>query len=136
MLSPPPREFRATHFLRVAAFVVVGCAPHREETIPTYRDDVANVLSTRCAECHNASRAEGGWRATSYYEVVGCIADGTVATRPNDPPILRALARPSHAAVADTRALLEKWIAAGAPASRGGVHPPGFVELLIGFGHR
>ncbi len=126
------RKLRAMQFLRVSivfSLLASACGTtHRDETVPTYRDDIAGVLETRCVECHNGSRAEGGWRATSYYETIGCVADGAVATRKNDSPILRALSRPSHANVADARELLEKWIAAGAPSSRGGVHSPSFVD--------
>jgi predicted CxxxxCH...CXXCH cytochrome family protein len=122
---------RVAQFLRAATFaasLLSACAPHREESVPTYRDQVAALLSSRCAECHNATRAEGSWKATSYYEAIGCVADGSVATRKNDAPILRALARPSHAAVADTRAVFERWIAAGAPAFTSGTHAAAFVD--------
>jgi predicted CxxxxCH...CXXCH cytochrome family protein len=126
--SRSERRLRAAHFLRLvigAAILVAACGVHREETVPNYRDDIAPVVASRCVGCHNT---EGAWRATSYRDVIGCVADGTVATRPNDAPLLRALAQPTHATVADTRPLFERWIAAGAPAFRGGVHAASFGD--------
>ncbi len=114
----------------IVGHALVGCAPERVEADPTYEADVAPLFAQKCASCHQGDAPPGGWRATSYVDVVGCVAsDGAPATRPDAAPILRVLGG-SHAGYVsdDEREILERWIAAGAPAFRGGVHDPSFVD--------
>jgi len=112
----------------IMAASVAACSTHRAEQVPTYRDDLAVVVVQRCTPCHAEPAPAGGFRASSYLDVIGCTADGTPAARSDNAPILRALASPSHSGVADTRELFERWIRAGAPAFTGGVHPASFID--------
>ena len=122
------------HVLIVCAFVIAfltACGTKREDPAPTFRNDVGPLLGAKCLACHAGESAAGGYRVTSYLETIGCVAsDGAPATRPSDAPILRALARPDHAGLLndDEHTMLERWVAAGAPAFASGVHPASFVD--------
>lgn len=114
----------------IIGHVAVACAPERVEVDPTFADDVGPLLARKCASCHRGDAPAGGWRATSYVDAVGCVAsDGAPATDADRAPILRVLAG-THAGrlTDDERRVLERWIAAGAPAFRGGVHAASFVD--------
>jgi predicted CxxxxCH...CXXCH cytochrome family protein len=98
---------------------------------PTWRADVAPLVASRCAECHAGTTPAAGWRATSYLDVIGCIANAP-AVLPSDEraPILAAVERGVHAGRLDPseRATLAAWVGAGAPAFRGVVHAPGIAD--------
>jgi predicted CxxxxCH...CXXCH cytochrome family protein len=114
--------------------VLSSCAEERTtESAPVYDIEVAPLLQSRCVACHQGETPAAGWRATSYLEVIGCVAgDGAPATLPADEraPILRVLDTDSHRALvnASARAILDDWVRAGAPSSRPSVHPSGIAD--------
>lgn len=111
----------SAQFLRVAAVVAItACAADPKETVPSYREDIAPVLLTRCGSCH--ADGAGGFRVGNYVDAIGCLNGSTTDA------MLVALSRPSHASVADTRALIARWVSAGSPAFSGGVHDPSFAD--------
>lgn len=99
---------------------------------PSYRDDVAPILAAKCASCHSGDAAAAGWRATSYVDAIGCTANGTAVTVAADgvAPIVAVLHDATHAGLATDAdaSVLSRWVAAGTPAFRGGVHDPSFVD--------
>lgn len=109
-----------------AVVATLGCAPDRAQPIPTFRDDVAGIFAAKCNRCHDGATPAAGYRTSSYLDVLGCLS-GVAATTG---PLARALGSASHAGfvTAEERATIERWLAAGAPALRGGVHPAGFVD--------
>lgn len=120
---------RGWFFVAIAATSAMACSTsERAEPAPTYRDVVGPLLAEKCAGCHQGATAAGGWRATSYIDVIGCLPDGTSAVQGENPPILRALSTPTHAAVAGVRDQLEQWLRDGARASGTGVHPAEFLD--------
>lgn len=127
-----------SRILPMFALVVTmsACSSERRETAadPTYRDDVGDLLRAKCARCHAGSAAPAGWSAERFVDVVACTASGTPVTvqtpDAGDAPLVAVLARPDHAALVSESevALLRRWVAAGAPAIRAGVHAPSFVD--------
>ncbi|MBK7400361.1 MAG: CxxxxCH/CxxCH domain-containing protein [Myxococcales bacterium] len=118
---------RAFGVILAATSTLAACSPDRAEPVPTFREDIAPLFAAKCTKCHDGATAAAGYRTTSYLSVVGCVA-GVAATAESG-PLLRALAG-THAGyvTADERSLIERWVGGGAPASRGGVHPVGFVD--------
>jgi predicted CxxxxCH...CXXCH cytochrome family protein len=110
-----------------------GCRARREPAQDTvaYRADIGPLLAARCASCHGPLRAEAGWRADSYLGAIGCVAGRgvTLASGTESAPLVTALSRADHVPLldADERALVIRWIDAGAPAGRG-VHESAFVD--------
>lgn len=81
---------------------------------PSFARDIAPVLAGRCVACHGADRARGGVRLDGYAQVIGHVVRGAPARS----RIVRALDPPrdeSHRVDPATLALLERWIAEGAP---------------------
>jgi predicted CxxxxCH...CXXCH cytochrome family protein len=131
-----------------SALAFAGLAPacsssDRAEAPPTFRDDVSTVLNAKCVECHSGANPAGGWRASSYMDVVGCVSsDGHGATLPRTDgdaataPIVSALSTKTHQgslplakrASKDEIELFTQWIAAGALPWQSSVHAPGFVD--------
>lgn len=117
----------------VAACVSVRTDTESLSQAPTYRDGVAELFRAKCAQCHAGPAPAGGWRADSFAGAVGCVASGASAIAPVDGQralILAALARPDHASLLspEERASLERWLAVGAPSTRGGAHPASFFD--------
>lgn len=120
--------FARTQFLRVVVgAAIAGCISERAPLEPSYRDDIGPLVAARCASCHSGEAPAGGLGLGSYLDLIGC-ANGQPLTVGGDPKLLRALDGPSHASVRDTRDVLARWLARGAPASNGGVHPASFVD--------
>ena len=102
---------------------------------PSYDEAVGPLIAQRCLTCHGAEAKTppaGGWRASSYLEAIGCVADGRPAVLPagEEAPILRVLANATHAALLSPgeRDVIALWVGAEAPKFRGTVHAPSFVD--------
>ncbi|MFI5307542.1 MAG: CxxxxCH/CxxCH domain-containing protein [Polyangiales bacterium] len=116
--------------------IAMGCSERRPETAPppVFAGDVAELLQTRCAGCHEDDDAGGGFRVDSYLDVVGCPLDmpmvSAVERGDAGVPLLDALGRADHAGVlhGSERARLLAWLHAGAPLRVGGVHAPGILN--------
>lgn len=120
---------RGWFFVAIAACSAIACSTSdRAEPAPTYRDEIGPLLAEKCAGCHQGAAPAGGWRATSYVDVIGCLSDGRSAVGGDNPPILTALATPTHAAVAGVHDRLQQWLRDGAKASPGNVHPSDFFD--------
>ena len=118
-----------------AALVLASCAEERASVpaSPVYAGDVAPLFERSCVSCHQGETPAGAWRATSFLEVIGCVAsDGAPATVPPDgrAPLLRVLESDSHRTLLDApaRALLTAWVRAGAPPFRPTVHASGIAD--------
>ena len=128
----------APTFVLLAAAFGAGCADVRPVDVvgPTYDRDIRPLLVARCGACHGTTNPAGGWSASRFTDVVGCllppvdggVADGGTGSWPSR--IAAALARPDHATVLDaaSRATLQAWFNAGAPPARGTMHDPGFAD--------
>lgn len=115
----------------VAAHAACNSARVDREEIVTYTHDLRAVLDARCAACHNANEARGGWDASSYGGAVGCVASGSSAIGGgSNAPILRALDRDDHRGLLSNEQakLLERWVGSGAPSVIGGAHPQAFLD--------
>lgn len=126
----------------IAILLVVCCSCSKERVTtqiePSFRSRVGALLGEHCASCHAGSAPPAGWRADSYVGAIGCTDDGSAATVGGDrAPILRALARPDHAALLseDERNELARWVAIGAPSTSGGVHSATFADPRTPGGH-
>lgn len=119
----------------VLCVVFGACREHRipAEQRVDYRTDVQPILVERCAACHGADRAEGGWRADRYVDAIGCDDTGpvTVVGDLGQPTRLAAvldLADHGGAALtSEEREVLRRWLELGAPAGQG-VHESAFVD--------
>ncbi len=127
--------------IALAATAAACSSSKRPDPAPAFREDVAAVFQAKCVECHSGDAPKGGWRASSYMDVIGCVAsDGSAATvvsaTDGTSPITRALAARSHneglpvaKRLSDLeRSVIARWIDAGAPAWRSAIHPVGFVD--------
>lgn len=124
----------------LAASTAACSSSDRAEPTPAFREDVAAVFKAKCVECHAGDAPAGGWRASTYMDVIGCVGtDGSAATEPRAggaSPIASAIASRSHneglpivKRLSDLeRSVIERWLGAGAPAWRSTVHRPGFVD--------
>jgi predicted CxxxxCH...CXXCH cytochrome family protein len=124
----------------LSASAAACSATDRAEPTPAFRENVAGVFQAKCVECHSGDAPAGGWRATTYMDVIGCVgSDGSAATEPRSDgltPIAHAIASRSHneglpivkRLSDDERTAITRWLDAGAPAWRSAVHPPGFVD--------
>ena len=116
------------------ASLVLGCTQDRTSaaTAPVFDTDVAPILEASCASCHGATAPAAGWSVTSFLTVIACVEpSGAPAALPSGTaPILTALTIAPHVGLltADQQATLTAWVAAGAPAFAGTVHPPGIVD--------
>src|SRR5450432_37299 len=136
-LRPPPASSgwrcKAACAL-AAASLFTSCSEDRPTAPqpPAYLADVAPVLQ-RCAACHQGDSPPGGWSATTFLGVIGCVSpSGAPATLPADEraPILAALDAPPHVGLlsAAEHGVVAAWVAAGAPAFAGTVHAPGIID--------
>jgi hypothetical protein len=119
----------------IAWALLSSCVEDRavDQVPPVYAVEVAPILARACVPCHSDVAPEGGWRATSYLDTIGCVggsADPATAPPDDRAPILTALESDAHRGVVEPaeRAVLEAWVRASAPAFRGTVHPPGIVD--------
>ncbi|MBI5510740.1 MAG: CxxxxCH/CxxCH domain-containing protein [Deltaproteobacteria bacterium] len=124
--------------LGTLAATVCGCTSARDEARPPacydYDADIQPLLSRECEECHDASRADGGFRVDTYAQVVTPSPAGVrraTAGDPESPILTRANGAGGHpTASASTRAVLERWVVACnlsfMPTDL--VHPQGFVD--------
>src|SRR3954469_18533566 len=114
--------------------VAGGCAVERQGTpeVPTYASDVAPILSRRCEPCHSGQTPAAGWKTTTFLETIGCVPSGAAAASPADAnaPLVRVLSTDDHRRLLPDgeKAVLLSWIAGGASAFRGVVHPAGIVD--------
>ena len=118
----------------VLVLAVLGCEIERtrEDATPTF-EEVGPVLSQRCGACHSGDDAEAGYAVDRFLDAIACVPDGRAATLADAAgvvPLLAALDRDDHAGfiTGDERALLRLWVAAGAPARVGFVHPAGVID--------
>jgi predicted CxxxxCH...CXXCH cytochrome family protein len=129
---------RALAPLLGATLLLVACSRDRftPAQAPVFDPDVAPILQTHCVSCHDGASPAAGWSATSFLGTIACVApSGAPATLPSggrstQAPILAALAVAPHVGLLTSaeEATLAAWVAAGAPASVGTVHPPGIVD--------
>jgi predicted CxxxxCH...CXXCH cytochrome family protein len=126
---------RASLLLRALAFapLVAGCSVDRwsAANAPVFDTDVAPILEAHCVSCHGATSPAAGWSATSFLSTIACVEpSGAPATLSSTAPILTALGVAPHVGLlgASDQATLAAWVAAGAPAFTGTVHPPGIVD--------
>lgn len=113
--------------------VLLGCDVRTlSPDVPTFDDGVGALLAERCGSCHGGAVAEGDYRVDTYLESIACLRDGA---SPVDPPseaapILAAVGGAVHAGIVDDDAvaLIEAWVLAGAPSSRGRLHAVGFAD--------
>ncbi len=108
--------------------LLAACIEEREveAPAPAFDREIAPIFEGDCGPCHSGDQPLGGFRVERYLDVVGCLPNGELALEAIGP----ALDRDDHRGVlsADRRALIDRWVAAGAPSSRGGVHPPGVID--------
>jgi predicted CxxxxCH...CXXCH cytochrome family protein len=105
----------------VALAAPTGChsdrdRPTRSECEPTWKDEVAAVVTERCAGCHAGAAPSGDYDLTSYLGALGTGSDDTPNAVAGDAGslILTVLtgagAGDPHEGLADTAALLEDWV--------------------------
>jgi len=109
---------------------------------PVYGADVRAILGAKCASCHAGDAPAAGYRVDTWQNAIACTADGRAAVLPGagggPAPILQVLAsRDDHRALLTEaeRATLTRWVEAGAPSTRPGVHPARFADPRSGEGH-
>jgi predicted CxxxxCH...CXXCH cytochrome family protein len=108
--------------------VLAALACHDERARPErpIRFDDVQPLLDRCTPCHGSEQAEAGVRLDTYYETLGCLADGAPLTQSNteEAPLLSALTRPDHSELLSEaeQSELARWLSADAPGARGVVH--------------
>jgi predicted CxxxxCH...CXXCH cytochrome family protein len=100
---------------------------------PDFDADVEPILRARCASCHGDENPAAGWSVTSFLGTLGCpTPSGAPATLPGDAraPILAALGTDPHRGVLTEaeQATVVRWVAAGTPEFRDGVHDPGIAD--------
>lgn len=130
----PRRRSGRTIFV-TAAVLLAGCNARERDQEPTVYDrDVAPIFASKCDSCHSGEAPPAGYRTGTFLDAVACVEpSGEVATAITESgaaPLLRALERDDHASLLSPqeRTLVEAWIASGAPARRGAMHPPGMVD--------
>ena len=133
--SARPARGGSLGLVMASALALSSCAEERtiENGPPVYSADIAPLLQRRCVACHEGETPSGGWRATSFLDVIACVAsNGAPAAAPPDEraPLLRVLDTDAHRALLDppARSVLESWVRSGAPAFRGTFHPAGIAD--------
>jgi predicted CxxxxCH...CXXCH cytochrome family protein len=100
--------------------------------LPVFDTDVAPILEAHCVSCHGATSPAAGWAVTSFLSTIACVepSGAPAALPPSTAPILTALGTAPHEGLlnASEQSTLQAWVAAGAPAFTGTVHPPGIVD--------
>jgi predicted CxxxxCH...CXXCH cytochrome family protein len=125
------RAGRAAAWVLVAGSIFACAEPRERAEAPTYVDDVRPILDARCAACHAGFAPRAGYRTETYADAIGCTADGLAVTAGGDDALLVAvLDRGDHMGLLspDERAIVGRWLAAGAPRARSGVHPDAFTD--------
>jgi len=125
----------ARHCVAAAlALVWAACDPRVIPPRAPDWNDVQPLLEASCARCHDAERAEGGYRVDGYTLVIACPSStperSAVAPDSTRAAIVTVLTRSDHEGLLDEaeRALLSSWIDAGAPGPTGAVHPAGWDD--------
>jgi predicted CxxxxCH...CXXCH cytochrome family protein len=119
----------------VALFALIaGCSEDRVGApTPVYDVDVAPIFQAHCISCHGDPNPAGGWSATSFLNVIACVAPSKApAALPPDSraPILAVLdVDPHRGLIGDAdRATVAFWVAGGTPAFQAGVHDPSIIN--------
>ena len=128
--------------LVLAAVAAAALACENEATTsddpPTYAGEIKGILGASCARCHAGSAPAGGFRVETYRDAIGCTSAGQPAVVPAEASLLeQVLDRASHRDVvgdAERTALL-RWVRAGSPGARAGVHPARFGDPRATGGH-
>ena len=121
----------------VALAGLVACGSERDFNAgPSYDTDVGPLLQQRCAACHTKKPRGLAFDATSYLGTIGCTTDGRALTGPGV-PLLAALARPDHQGLLAPGefSMVERWVQANAPSTKGNVHPARFSDPRSPDGH-
>lgn len=139
-MSIPRRATRkgppTTRVLRAVALAALGAGCSVDQATvtapPVFDPDVAPILAARCASCHGATAPAAGWSVTSFLSTIACVAPSgaPAALPPSTAPILTALGAAPHQGLLSgpDQATLAAWVATGAPAFAGTVHPPGIID--------
>jgi predicted CxxxxCH...CXXCH cytochrome family protein len=113
------------------ALSLAACAPNEIAPATPVYADVAPLFSRECISCHASDAPAAGWSAERYLDVIACPAgEGPAVEPPDDSTLSRALDRADHQGLLDERelALVRAWVEAGAPSSRGEMHPVGWAD--------
>jgi len=120
--------------LWLLCLVLLGCSERRDrasDAAPTF-SELMPLFERACVQCHGLTKAEGGYRTTSYLTVTACTDDGKLATQPADEraPLIAVLSRSDHRDLLTEaeKVRLVRWVEAGAPQSRSVVHPVGILD--------
>ncbi|MGH7327536.1 MAG: CxxxxCH/CxxCH domain c-type cytochrome, partial [Polyangiaceae bacterium] len=121
-------------WLVCALVLSAACAVDRNDdaNVPTW-NEVAPIVTTKCASCHEGPSAQGGWHADSFLGAIACVSPSNAAAilpRTTSAPILQALSEPPHVGLltSDEQAELTSWIESGAPAFSSDVHTPDIID--------
>jgi len=126
-MPPVARDNPGARAIVVLAALMAATAAGAEATAPTYDRDVAPLMRTWCAGCHNDVDREGEWSVEQFASLRRGGAEGIDPVVPGDADaslmIRRMLSTDGdHMPPADAPqpppadvALLRAWIAAGAP---------------------
>jgi predicted CxxxxCH...CXXCH cytochrome family protein len=121
-----------TRAFALALLGVCGCHEKRTSESTALYADVQPLFEAACLSCHGSSAPAAGYAVGSHWEVLGCVPENRPATLPAsaEAPLVAVLSHPDHARLlaSDEQALLASWVAGGAPAFRGTVHPAGIVD--------
>jgi predicted CxxxxCH...CXXCH cytochrome family protein len=121
--------------LFAGACLLLSCSEQRASPpqAPVFDPDVASILQEHCASCHGGAAPAAGWDVTSYASAIACVQpSGAPATLPASlsAPILTALDTSPHVGLLSSadRATVARWVTAGTPDFRNGVHDPTFAN--------
>jgi len=98
---------------------------------PTWKKDVGALLHDRCASCHSAATAAGGFDATTYKSVLSSRSGGqfVVVAGNEGSPLVEALDGDSHASVRDAQETLRTWVGECMLVyEKSAVHPAGILN--------
>ncbi len=114
----------------LAAACSIDCST--TQAPPTW-NDIAPVLSSKCASCHSGASPQAGWSVDSYIDTIACVAPSSApATLPatSSAPILEALDQAPHVGLLtdDESAELVAWVLANGPAFSPDVHTPDIID--------
>lgn len=107
--------------LAPALLALVSCGKARtdvtgKERCVTWQEEIAPQFTERCQGCHTGAAAGGGYRTTSYAEVLGGGSDATPDAIAGDESsvLLRVLdpltADATHGPVTDLAPLVRRWV--------------------------
>lgn len=111
-----------------APSLLAGCSDERPAAdVPiSFRDDVAPLFG-KCEPCHAGASPAAGFRTGRYVDAIACLASsGAPATG----AYARVLADDVHKPLLteSERAVVTRWVTAGAPGLRSGVHDAHFAD--------